>query len=124
MIADRPAADVPAADIPAYLDFLPRPLLGRLASDADEVAAVPGLRVARGLREQFPHIETDEALALVVEVYHSMRGRLARVLEQRKVDRAFLDEQPRATSRAMRRAVTKTRSTPPPSAIATPWVAS
>lgn len=79
-------------DIPAYLDFLPGSLLARLQEESVPVPEVPGLRVARGLRETFPTIETPEALALVVEVYREMREPLARVLEQRKRDRAFLDE--------------------------------
>ena len=74
-----------------YLDFLPAPLLARLHHDADDVAEVPGLRVQRGLREAFPRIETAEALTLVCEVTRAVRGRLAVVLAQRTVDRAFLD---------------------------------
>ncbi|MCO4771255.1 MAG: hypothetical protein KDA24_14575 [Deltaproteobacteria bacterium] len=81
-----------SAHVPAYLDFLPASLLARLWNDADAVDAVPGLRVQTGLRESFPRIETDEALALVCAVYEATREQLAQVLEQRKDDRAFLDE--------------------------------
>jgi malate synthase len=79
-------------DVPSYLDLLPASLLARLDEESEPVPEVPGLRVARGLRRDFPAIETAEALALVVEVYVELRGELARVLEQRKRDRAFLDE--------------------------------
>jgi malate synthase len=79
------------SDVPAYTDFLPTTLLERLATDAEPVPEVPGLRVARGLRDDFATIETSEALALVVEVYREMREPLARVLAQRQKDRAFLD---------------------------------
>lgn len=77
--------------LPTYLDFLPAPLCARLWASAAPVSAVPGLRVAAGLRDEFPHLLTDDALALVVEVYLATRERLAQILAQRLVDRAFLD---------------------------------
>ncbi|MBM4358696.1 MAG: hypothetical protein FJ096_11385 [Deltaproteobacteria bacterium] len=77
--------------IPSYLDFLPAPLRERLWSEAEPIPSVPGLRIARGLRAEFGHLLTDEALALVVEVYRATASRLADVLAQRAVDRAFLD---------------------------------
>jgi len=80
-------------DVPAYLDFLPAPLLARLWEDAEPVDAVDGLRVQAGLRAEFPRIETDEALQLVCAVYRRTRSQLSAVLEQRKVDRAFLDSE-------------------------------
>ncbi|HRI50131.1 MAG TPA: hypothetical protein PLW65_08110, partial [Pseudomonadota bacterium] len=83
-------------DIPAYSEFLPEPLLARLSAEAEPIAGVPGLRVARGLTEQFPAIETAEALALVCEVYRATREQLAAVLHQRVIDRAFCDAQTRA----------------------------
>lgn len=83
-------------DVPAYADFLPLPLLQRLRADAEPVAAVPGLRVQRGLRADFPQLETDEALALVAAVYRRTRARLSDVLEQRRRDRDFLDAAVRA----------------------------
>jgi len=78
-------------DVPAYTDFLPEPLLDRLRADADAVPEVPGLRVQRGLREEFPKIETIEALEVVAAVYRRVRADLSAVLEQRTVDREFLD---------------------------------
>lgn len=78
-------------DVPAYADFLPETLLRRLCDDAEPVAGVPGLRVQRGLRDEFPRLETDEALSIVTAVYRRVRADLARVLEQRTADRAFLD---------------------------------
>ena len=76
---------------PASRAFLPDPLRARLWSDATPVDAVPGLRVARGLRERFPTLETDEALALVVEVERATRDALAAVHARRARDRAFVD---------------------------------
>ena len=81
-----------AASIPAYLQFLPAPLLARLNDDAEPVTAVPGLRVQRGLRAAFPRLESDEALALVVEVVRAIRCPLSQLLDQRVQDRAFLDD--------------------------------
>ncbi|MFZ9886100.1 MAG: hypothetical protein ACO3JL_01255 [Myxococcota bacterium] len=78
--------------IPAYERFLPASLARQLDDDAEPVESVPGLRCARGLRDSFPDIETDEALQLVVEVYERVKSRLDEVLRQRAVDRAFLDE--------------------------------
>jgi malate synthase len=80
-----------AVDLPWYLDFLPEPLRAALDSAAEPVPEVPGLRVAAGLRADFPEEETPEALAVAVEVYREVRGRLAEVLGQREADRAFVD---------------------------------
>ena len=55
--------------VPYYLDYLPRVLLTELTAQAEEVAAVPGLRVAQGLRSAFPELESDDALAFVCAVY-------------------------------------------------------
>lgn len=78
-------------DIPYYLDFLPADLLARLDDEAVPVEGVPGLKVAPGLREAFPALETEEALAFVCELYRSSRERLRSVLDQRRVDREFID---------------------------------
>ncbi len=78
-------------DVPAYAEFLSEPLLDELRARAAAVDAVPGLEVQGGLREQFPTIETDDALRRIADVYRQVRGELAQVLEQRVVDRAFLD---------------------------------
>jgi malate synthase len=80
-------------DIPSYLDFLPETLLSRLDALSEPVPAVPGLKVAAGLRASFPKLESDEALAFVADVYDEVRDHLNTVLEQRKKDRHFIDEQ-------------------------------
>lgn len=77
-------------DIPAYAAFLPPRLLTALAEVA-EPTPIPGLLSAPGLQRDFPALESAEVLGLVVEVYRRVRAQLADVLEQRKVDRAFLD---------------------------------
>ena len=78
-------------DLPEYLDFLPQPLLRRLFDAAEPVPAVPGFRVAAGLRAEFPDIETDLGIELLAAVYRRVRSALAAVLAQRRVDRAFID---------------------------------
>ena len=84
-----PADD--ALDVPAYAAFLPAPLRAALVEGAEPVPAIPGLRVARGLRERFADVETDAALRVVVGVYREVRAQLHTVLAQRVADRAFLD---------------------------------
>lgn len=76
-----------------YSDFLSPPLLARLLADSDAVPGVAGLRVARGLRDDFPTTETEEALSLVCAVYRATKDKLAAVLKQRRHDRAFCDAQ-------------------------------
>lgn len=80
-------------DIPAFDDFLPAPLRNTLWESAEAVPAVPGLRILKGLRSEFPDLESDEALSLMVEVYLNIRNTLAQCLEQRKIDRLFIDQQ-------------------------------
>ncbi|MCA9493762.1 MAG: hypothetical protein KC621_27705, partial [Myxococcales bacterium] len=87
-------------DVPAYDDFLPAALREVLLADTEPVPAVPGVRVARGLRSSFPETETDRALAVIAEVYRRTRASLARVLEQRRVDRAFVDDATRSFAEA------------------------
>lgn len=78
-------------DIPYYLDFLPPLLIERLLANSERVDAIDDLAVANGLRDAFPSIETDEALAFVCELYLSVRTHLNKVLSQRAVDREFID---------------------------------
>ena len=78
--------------IPYYLDYLPAALLNALAEVAVPVDGVPGLQVTPGLQARFPSIETTEALRFVCSLYEATREPLATVLEQRAVDRAFIDQ--------------------------------
>ena len=80
-------------EIPAYSRFLPGNLLGRLWETAEPVAGIDGFRVASGLREKFPNIETDEALEFVRSLYLEVKDELNRVLEKRIADRAFMDRE-------------------------------
>ena len=80
-----------ALDVPAYAAFLPAPLRAALLDAAEPVPAHPGLRIARGLRERFADVETDEALGVVLSTYRQVRGSLDMILRQRVTDRAFLD---------------------------------
>jgi len=79
-------------DIPTYTDFIDEPLLAALNAAAVPVPEVPGLRVAAGLRAQFPELLTAEAHAFICGVYDDVRAELAAVLAQRVRDRAKIDE--------------------------------
>ncbi|MDP2313479.1 MAG: hypothetical protein Q8P41_11285 [Pseudomonadota bacterium] len=81
------------SDLPAYRAFLPAPLLSALDAASEPVPGVPGLRVAAGLQAEFPRLESPEVLGLVVEVYRAVRADLHAILEQRVVDRAFVDRE-------------------------------
>ena len=85
-----PAAEV---DIPYYLDYLPQQLLAQLWQQSEAVDAVAGLRVAAGLRRDFPNIESDEALQFVCGLYENVKYELDRVLQKRQADRTFIDQQ-------------------------------
>ena len=80
-------------DVPDYLEFLPRELLVRLAQESELVDAIQGLRVARGLRREFPKIESDDALRFVCDLYTEIKDSLAEVLRQRRIDREFMDRE-------------------------------
>jgi malate synthase len=79
------------SEIPAFEKFIPPSLQKELWEVSSPVPAVEGLRVAEGLREGFPKIETDEALRFVCQVYDEVKLSLNRVLEQRVLDREFMD---------------------------------
>jgi len=80
-------------DIAAFHRFLSPRLIEDLWENGEVVSAVDGLRVAPGLRQAFPGIETDESLAFVCELFRQTRDGLKALLEQRVVDRAFLDRE-------------------------------
>lgn len=74
-----------------YRNFIPAPLLRSLWDAAEPVNGVDGLRVGQGLQESFDGVETPEALRFVCELYEDVAEDLQRILEQRNVDRAFVD---------------------------------
>lgn len=87
------AEAAPSTRIADYAAYIPEPLRARLAKAAEPVAAVPGLSVAPGLRARFPTVETDTALALVVEVHRAVCAELNAVLERRRAVRRFIDRE-------------------------------
>ena len=90
--------------IPYYLDYLSAEVLARLQEESEAVEQVPGLVVAKGLRALFPDVETTDALEFVVSVYRHIYPALAKVLQQRAIDRAFIDKE---TQRCVARNVGK-----------------
>jgi len=79
-------------DLPPYLDFLPATLLDALNQTYEPVPGIDGLRVAPALRESFAHLDTEASLSFVCAIYESTKDRLHQILEQRVIDRQFVDE--------------------------------
>ena len=79
-------------EITYYLDYLPKSLLQQLWLESEGVETVDGLRVARGLRAQFPSVASDEALGFIVDLYKATSPHLQQVLKQRLIDRVFVDD--------------------------------
>ncbi len=77
--------------ISTYLDYLPLPLLESLLERQVPVPGVAGLTTSQQLLDDHPALQTTEALRLVVEVYRSVEPKLRAVLDQRAIDRAFVD---------------------------------
>ncbi len=75
-----------------YSRFLSESFVQQLAQDYDAVPNLPDLCVAPGLISAFPQIETESALGFVCELYEKMHADLDKILEQRVIDRAFLDQ--------------------------------
>jgi malate synthase len=73
--------------------FLPAPLQARLWADAEPVGAVPGLRVARGLRAEFPDLLDDTSLRFVVTLWRRVRPSYVSVLDERARVRAWVDQE-------------------------------
>ena len=64
-----------------YESFLPRPLIAALDGDCVSVPTVPGLRVRASLLEDFPDVESDDALALAVKLARATRPMVQLELE-------------------------------------------
>ena len=77
-------------DIEYYLDYLSSPLLQCQWENAEQVHNIAELRVAAGLRDRFPTVESEDALRFV-RLYEETACELSEVLKQRAVDRAFID---------------------------------
>ena len=78
----------------SYYDaFLSPSLTSLLWNDGEPVPGLPNMRVNKGLQQIYPDIETPDALSFVAEVYVAMRDQLNIVLDQRQIDRSFLDNQ-------------------------------
>ena len=80
-------------DIPYYQDYLSHSLCEHLLRESTPVDGV------QGLRQVGPSggLETPESLRFLCELYQRLKEPLNRVLEQRRIDRKFLDERTRAS---------------------------
>ena len=84
----------------AYRAFLPESLLQTLREQSEPVAGVDGLRLTPGLQNKYPQVLTTEALRFVCALYRDMKPHLHQVLEQRRIDREFLDDRTRRCAAA------------------------
>ena len=74
-----------------YGDFLPPPLVQVLDETAREVPGVQGLKVTPSLLDDFPSLENEQVLQMVVEVFRTVEQPLRELLKQRAIDRVFVD---------------------------------
>ena len=75
-----------------YHSFLSETLIAELWNAAEAVEGVDGLRIAAGLQQDYPDIETPLALGFVCMLYETIKGDLFRILAQREIDRKFIDD--------------------------------
>jgi len=75
-------------DIPYYNDYISPKLLSSLISESTEVKGIPGLREV-GLGGG---LETEGALRFVCELYELLKPKLNQILNQRIIDRKFIDQ--------------------------------
>lgn len=86
-------------DIPSYSDYVSPNLHAYLRHQLRPVDGVPGLfEVGAG-----GGLETPEALRFVCELYEELKRPLCHILEQRVLDRAFLDSRTRACAELNRK---------------------
>lgn len=80
-------------EIPYYHDYVSPDLARHLLAKAQTVAGIDGLvEVGHG-----GGLETKPALEFLVELYKEIKDELRQVLEQRRIDRKFIDERVKAT---------------------------
>jgi hypothetical protein len=79
-------------DVPYYSDYLSPKLFERLKSERTEVPGVSGLTQIG----QTGGLETPEALRFLCELYEATKSHLNEVLNQRKLDREFIDQRTKA----------------------------
>ena len=77
--------------IDAYRAFLPDSLLQALRNQSEPVDGLDGLALSPGLQAKYPQVLTQDALRFVCALYREMQPHLSAVLDQRRIDRAFLD---------------------------------
>ncbi len=75
-----------------YHSFLSADLILELWNTSETVDGLADLRIATGLQEDYPHIETPLALGYVCTLYETIKQDLQVILKQRTIDRKFTDE--------------------------------
>ncbi len=87
-------------DIPYYKDFIAPAFIEEALKTMEDVPGIEGLKVQANLRQRFGHIETQQALQFVCTLYQKVSNDLNKVLDQRAIDRAFIDQQTKECVRA------------------------
>lgn len=75
-----------------YHSFLSPSLISELWKTSETVEGLSALRIAKGLQQDFPDIETPLALGFVCTLFETVKYDLFSILEQREIDRKFMDE--------------------------------
>ena len=75
-----------------YHSFLSPTLISELWRTSEPVEGIPDLRIAKGLQQDYSDIETPLALGYVCTLYETIKGDLSFILNQRVIDREFMDE--------------------------------
>ncbi|MBC7691829.1 MAG: serine hydrolase [Methylotenera sp.] len=86
-------------EIRYYKDYVSQALLNHLKAESREVAGVPGLRQVgdNGKGSGASELETPAALAFLCQLHDLVQVELNRLLEQRIIDRKFIDERTHAS---------------------------
>lgn len=74
-----------------FTSFLSESLQRHLLNQATQIPEVPGLMIVGGIDKAFSHLETPEALNFVCQLYDVISPQLEKILEQRELDRQFID---------------------------------
>ena len=74
-----------------FFSYLSESLQKYLLSQAALIPEVPSLKIVGGIDKAFSHLETPEALTFVCDLYREIMPQLEKILEQRALDREFID---------------------------------
>jgi malate synthase len=76
---------------PMYTNMISPKILALLLAETEPVEGLEGLKVSRSLKAEHSPLETIEALRFICQLYERTCASLDTLLEQRLIDRAYLD---------------------------------